>query len=59
MGRTGSPFGVRSTTTQITFDVLKQLVIFEQPIEFGQLGLEPQLQRGHQREQVDGCGPIS
>jgi len=47
------------TSTQISFDVLKQLVIVEQPIEFRQLRFEAQLQRGHQRERVDWRGPIS
>jgi hypothetical protein len=37
----------------------KDLVVFEQPIEFSQLGFEAQLQCGNQREQVDGRGPIS
>jgi hypothetical protein len=39
--------------------VLKDLVVFEQPIELGQLGLEPQLKRGDQREQVDWRRPVS
>jgi hypothetical protein len=47
LGRVWSPLA------QISFDVLKDLVIFEQPIEFCQLGLEPQLKRGYQRVQVD------
>ena len=50
---------VRSAAAEIGFDLLEDLIVFEQPIEFGQLGFEAQLQRGYQREQVDGRGPIS
>jgi len=39
--------------------LLKDHVVFEQPIQFGQLRLKAQLQRGHQGEQVDRRGPIS
>jgi hypothetical protein len=50
---------MRSAATQIGFDVAEELIIFEQPIKFGQLRFEAQLKRGHHREQVDGRGPIS
>jgi hypothetical protein len=48
-----------SATSQVRFDVLKRLVVFEQPIELRQLRLKAQLQRGDQGEQIDGGGPIS
>jgi hypothetical protein len=47
------------TSAQIGFDLAQDLIVFEQPIQFGQPGFEAQLQRGYQREQVDGRGPIS
>jgi hypothetical protein len=50
---------MRSAATQVGFDVLKELIVFEQPIQFGHLGFEAQLKRGYQREQIDGRGPIS
>jgi hypothetical protein len=50
---------VRPTSTQIGFDPSEDLVVFEQPIQFGQLGFEAQLKRGYQGEQVDWFGPIS
>jgi hypothetical protein len=50
---------VRSTAAQIGLDLSKDLVVLQQPIEFGQLRLEAQLQHGHKREQVDGRGAIS
>jgi hypothetical protein len=46
-------------SAQVRFDLLEELVVFEQPIQFGQLRFEAQLQRGHQGEQIDWARPIS
>ena len=46
-------------SAQIGFDLLKDLIVFEEPIQFGQLGFEPQFERGYQGEQVDWLRPIS
>jgi hypothetical protein len=50
---------VRPTLTQISFDLQKDLIVVEQPIQLGQLGLKAQLQRGDQGKQVDWCCSIS
>ena len=47
------------TSAQIGFDLLEDLVVFEQPIQLGQLRFEVQLKRWHQRKQVDWRGPVS
>ena len=47
------------TSAQIGFDLLEDLVVLEQPIQFGQLRFKVQLQRWHQRKQVDWRGPVS
>ena len=47
------------TSAQISLDLLEDLVVFEQLVQFGQLGFEAQLERGDQGEQVDWLGPIS
>jgi hypothetical protein len=47
------------TSTQIGFDLQENLVVFEQSIQFSQLGLKTQLKRGYHREQVDRRGSIS
>jgi hypothetical protein len=51
--------GVWSAPFPISFDLLKELIALKHPIRFRQLWLEAQLQRGYQREQIDGRGPIS
>ena len=48
-----------SAPSQIGFDLLKQLIVIQQVVEFGQLRLEAQCQGRHQREQVDGRVPVS
>ena len=49
----------RPSSAQISFDLLEDLVVFEQPIQFSQLRFKPQFERGYQLEQVDWRGPIS
>jgi len=39
---------VRPSSAQITFDLLEDLVVFEEPIQFGQLGFEPQFKCSYQ-----------
>src|SRR5262249_24528700 len=58
-GRSPGLGRVRSAPTQVGFDVLKQVVILEQAIEFGQLRLKTQRQGGYQCEQVDWRRSIS
>jgi hypothetical protein len=47
------------TSAQIGFDLAEDLIVFEQLIQFGQLGFEPQFERGYQGEEVDWRGSIS
>jgi hypothetical protein len=47
------------TSAQIGFDLVEDVVVFEQPIQLCQLGFEPQLECGYQGEQVDWRGAIS
>jgi hypothetical protein len=60
--RRGRPTGLGRawpTPTQIGLDALEQLVVVEEPVQFGQFRFKAQLERWYQREQIDGCGPIS
>jgi hypothetical protein len=57
--RTSGLRRARPTSAQIGFDLLKDLIVVEQLIQFGQLGLEAQLERRHQRKQVDRHGSVS
>lgn len=39
-------------SAEIGFHMRKQLIVFKQSIQFGQLRLKPQLKSGYQREEV-------
>ena len=53
------PQGLRPTLSEVGLDLLEQVVVFEQSIQFSQLRLETQFECRHQREQVDRRVPVS
>jgi hypothetical protein len=48
-----------SAATQVRLDLLEQLLVFKQSIQFGQLRLEAHGQHRSQREQVDRRVPVA